>query len=95
MMPVWRTPRTHLTAYLPVRRRQSFDGYLTRPFLRVAVRLLREADARVFVFHTQIIEVTALMRRDSGRIARKNQRGHGRLRRWHSHRLVPEGFRGR
>jgi len=71
MMPVWRTPRRippRIFLFVDVSR--SMESHAAF-FLRVARAFVREADARVFVFHTQIIEVTALMRRDSGRIQEK------------------------
>jgi uncharacterized protein with von Willebrand factor type A (vWA) domain len=40
-------------------------------FLRMARSFCQVLDARVFVFHTSLIEVSALMKRDSGRVQEK------------------------
>jgi len=40
-------------------------------FLRVARAFAREADARVYVFHTRLAEVTPLMHKDSARVQEK------------------------
>lgn len=40
-------------------------------FLRMARSFCQVLNARVFVFHTSLIEVTALMKRDSGRVQEK------------------------
>ena len=71
MMPVWRTPQRippQIFFFVDVSRSMESHAAFC---LRVARAFVREADARVFVFHTKIIEVTALMRRDSGRIQEK------------------------
>jgi uncharacterized protein len=71
LQPVWRTHRRvtpSLWLFVDVSRSMEAHAAL---YLRVARAFVREADARVFVFHTQITEVTALLRRDSGRIQEK------------------------
>jgi uncharacterized protein with von Willebrand factor type A (vWA) domain len=40
-------------------------------FLRIARAFVQAADARVFVFHTRLAEVTPLLRRDSGTVQEK------------------------
>jgi uncharacterized protein with von Willebrand factor type A (vWA) domain len=40
-------------------------------FLRIARAFVQVLDARVFVFHTRLAEVTALLQRDSGRVQEK------------------------
>jgi uncharacterized protein len=40
-------------------------------FLRIARAFVQVVDARVFVFHTRLIEVTSLLQRDSGRVQEK------------------------
>jgi uncharacterized protein with von Willebrand factor type A (vWA) domain len=71
MMPIWRTPQRippRIFIFVDVSRSMESHAAFC---LRVARAFVREADARVFVFHTKIIEVTALMSRDSGRIQEK------------------------
>jgi uncharacterized protein with von Willebrand factor type A (vWA) domain len=40
-------------------------------FLRIARAFVQVLDARVFVFHTRVSEITALLQRDSGRVQEK------------------------
>jgi uncharacterized protein with von Willebrand factor type A (vWA) domain len=40
-------------------------------FLRIARAFVQVVDARVFIFHTRLLEVTGLLRRDSGRVQEK------------------------
>ena len=70
-LPVWRTPRVippRLFIFVDVSR--SMESHAAF-FLRVARAFVREADARVFVFHTKLVEVTPLLRRNSGRVQEK------------------------
>ncbi len=71
LAPAWqvrRTERPRLFILVDVSR--SMESHAAF-FLRVARAFAREADARVYVFHTRLAEVTALMQRDSARVQEK------------------------
>lgn len=69
--PAWRTPRIErprLFVLVDVSRSMETHAQL---FLRIARAFVQAADARVFVFHTRLAEVTPLLRRDSGAVQEK------------------------
>jgi uncharacterized protein with von Willebrand factor type A (vWA) domain len=69
--PAWRTPRRdrpRLFILVDVSRSMETHAQL---FLRIARAFVQAADARVFVFHTRLAEVTPLLRRDSGAVQEK------------------------
>jgi uncharacterized protein with von Willebrand factor type A (vWA) domain len=69
--PVWRTPRRErprLFILVDVSRSMETHAQL---FLRIARAFVHAADARVFVFHTRLSEVTPLLQRDSGAVQEK------------------------
>lgn len=69
--PAWRRPcreRPRLFVLVDVSR--SMETY-AQLFLRIARAFVGVLDARVFVFHTRLTEVTALLARDSGRVQEK------------------------
>jgi len=69
--PVWRTPRRErprLFILVDVSRSMQTHAQL---FLRIARAFVHAADARVFVFHTRLAEVTPLLQRDSGAVQEK------------------------
>ncbi len=71
MSPAWRTPRRErprLFILVDVSRSMETHAQL---FLRIARAFVHAADARVFVFHTRLAEVTALLQRDSGAVQEK------------------------
>lgn len=71
LTPIWRTAqRLPPRIFIFVDVSRSMEAHAAY-FLRVARAFVREANARVFVFHTKIIDVTALLQRDSGRIQEK------------------------
>ena len=71
VQPVWRTPRREqprLFILVDVSRSMETHAQL---FLRIARAFVQAADARVFVFHTRLAEVTPLLRRDSATVQEK------------------------
>ncbi|UCE32314.1 MAG: VWA domain-containing protein [Burkholderiales bacterium] len=69
--PVWRKRRTERPrVFILVDVSRSMQTY-AQLFLRVARAFVGVLDARVFVFHTRLIEVTALLERDSARVQEK------------------------
>ncbi|WP_119287176.1 vWA domain-containing protein [Azohydromonas sediminis] len=71
LAPAWRTPRRErprLFVLVDVSRSMETHAQL---FLRIARAFVHAADARVFVFHTRLAEVTPLLRRDSGAVQDK------------------------
>jgi uncharacterized protein with von Willebrand factor type A (vWA) domain len=71
LAPAWRTPRRErprLFVLVDVSRSMQTHAQL---FLRIARAFVHAADARVFVFHTRLAEVTPLLRRDSGAVQEK------------------------
>jgi len=69
--PVWRTPRLErprLFVLVDVSRSMQTHAQL---FLRIARAFVTTMDARVFVFHTRLAEVTALLRSDSASVQDK------------------------
>lgn len=71
LAPAWqvrRTERPRLFILVDVSR--SMESHAAF-FLRMARAFAREADARVYVFHTRLADVTALMQRDSARVQEK------------------------
>lgn len=69
--PVWRTPRRErprLFILVDVSRSMQTHAQV---FLRIARAFVQAADARVFVFHTRLAEVTPLLQRDSGAVQEK------------------------
>ncbi len=69
--PAWRTPRRErprLFLLVDVSRSMQTHAQL---FLRIARAFVHAADARVFVFHTRLAEVTPLLQRDSGAVQEK------------------------
>jgi uncharacterized protein with von Willebrand factor type A (vWA) domain len=69
--PAWRRLRREqprLFILVDVSRSMETHAQL---FLRVARAFVRTADARVFVFHTRLAEVTPLLQRDSGTVQEK------------------------
>jgi len=69
--PVWherRRERPRVFVLVDVSR--SMETY-AQLFLRIARAFVGVLDARVFVFHTRLAEVTPLLRRDSGRVQEK------------------------
>lgn len=69
--PAWRRPRTErprLFILVDVSRSMETHAQL---FLRVARAFVSAAQARVFVFHTRLTEVTPLLRRDSTAVQEK------------------------
>jgi uncharacterized protein with von Willebrand factor type A (vWA) domain len=69
--PVWRRPRRERPRlYLLVDVSRSMETY-ARMFLRVARAFVGVLDARAFVFHTRLAEVTAMLARDNGRMRDK------------------------
>jgi uncharacterized protein with von Willebrand factor type A (vWA) domain len=71
MNPVWRTPRRvapRLFVLVDVSRSMETHAQF---FLRVARAFVTAMDARVFVFHTRLAEVTPLLRSDSATVQEK------------------------
>ncbi len=71
LQPAWRLPRRErprLFILVDVSRSMETHAQL---FLRIARALVQAADARVFVFHTRLAEVTGLLKRDSGAVQEK------------------------
>lgn len=71
MHPVWRTPRREkprLFILVDVSRSMETHAQL---FLRLARAFVQAMDARVFVFHTRLAEVTPLLRSDSAAVQEK------------------------
>ncbi|HEY4069631.1 MAG TPA: VWA domain-containing protein [Burkholderiaceae bacterium] len=69
--PVWRAPRRvrpRLFILVDVSRSMETHAQL---FLRIARAFVVAMDARVFVFHTRLAEVTPLLRSDSGAVQEK------------------------
>ncbi|MFN9103867.1 MAG: vWA domain-containing protein [Betaproteobacteria bacterium] len=69
--PAWRQPRRerpHLVVLVDVSRSMETHAQL---FLRIARAFVVAAQARVFVFHTRLAEVTPLLQRDSGAVQEK------------------------
>ena len=69
--PVWRAPRRErprLFILVDVSRSMQTHAQL---FLRIARAFVTAMDARVFVFHTRLAEVTPLLRSDSGAVQEK------------------------
>jgi uncharacterized protein with von Willebrand factor type A (vWA) domain len=69
--PVWRAPRREwprLFILVDVSRSMETHAQL---FLRIARAFVVAMNARVFVFHTRLAEVTALLRRDSAAVQEK------------------------
>jgi uncharacterized protein with von Willebrand factor type A (vWA) domain len=69
--PAWRTPRRErprLFILVDVSRSMETHAQL---FLHIARAFVQAADARVFVFHTRLAEVTPLLQRDSGAVQEK------------------------
>jgi uncharacterized protein with von Willebrand factor type A (vWA) domain len=69
--PVWRTPRREkprLFILVDVSRSMETHAQL---FLRIARAFVGAMDARVFVFHTRLAEVTPLLRSDSAAVQEK------------------------
>ena len=69
--PVWRTPRRErprLFVLVDVSRSMETHAQL---FLRIARAFVVAMNARVFVFHTRLAEVTPLLRRDSAAVQEK------------------------
>lgn len=69
--PVWRQPRRErpkLFILVDVSRSMQTHAQL---FLRIARAFVGAAQARVFVFHTRLAEVTPLLQRDSGAVQEK------------------------
>jgi uncharacterized protein len=71
LAPVWRQPRRErprLFVLVDVSRSMETHAQL---FLRIARAFVGAAQARVFVFHTRLAEVTPLLQRDSGAVQEK------------------------
>jgi uncharacterized protein with von Willebrand factor type A (vWA) domain len=71
MAPVWRSPRherPRLFILVDVSRSMETHAQL---FLRIARAFVQAADARAFVFHTRLAEVTPLLRRDTAAVQEK------------------------
>ena len=71
LQPVWRAPRREwprLFILVDVSRSMETHAQL---FLRIARAFVAAMDARVFVFHTRLAEVTSLLRCDSATIQQK------------------------
>ncbi len=69
--PAWRAPRRERPRlYLLVDVSRSMETH-AQLFLRIARAFVAAMQARVFVFHTRLAEVTPLLRRDSGRVQEK------------------------
>jgi uncharacterized protein with von Willebrand factor type A (vWA) domain len=71
MAPVWRSPRRErprLFILVDVSRSMETHAQL---FLRIARAFVQAADARAFVFHTRLAEVTPLLRRDTTAVQEK------------------------
>ncbi len=71
MAPAWRQPRRErprLFVLVDVSRSMETHAQL---FLRIARAFVVAAQARVFVFHTRLAEVTPLLQRDSGAVQEK------------------------
>ncbi len=71
LAPVWRQPRRErprLFVLVDVSRSMETHAQL---FLRIARAFVVAAQARVFVFHTRLAEVTPLLQRDSGAVQEK------------------------
>ncbi|MFM1988643.1 MAG: hypothetical protein RJA99_1600 [Pseudomonadota bacterium] len=69
--PTWQRPRRErprLYVLVDVSRSMETHAQL---FLRIARALVIAADARVFVFHTRLAEVTPMLRRDSATVQEK------------------------
>jgi uncharacterized protein len=71
LAPAWRQPRrerARLFVLVDVSRSMETHAQL---FLRIARAFVVAAQARVFVFHTRLAEVTPLLQRDSGAVQEK------------------------
>jgi uncharacterized protein with von Willebrand factor type A (vWA) domain len=71
LAPAWRQPRRErprLFVLVDVSRSMETHAQL---FLRIARAFVGAAQARVFVFHTRLAEVTPLLQRDSGAVQEK------------------------
>jgi len=71
VQPAWRSPRRErprLFILVDVSRSMETHAQL---FLRIARAFVQAADARVFVFHTRLAEVTPLLQRDSAAVQEK------------------------
>lgn len=71
LAPAWRQPRRErprLFVLVDVSRSMETHAQL---FLRIARAFVAAAQARVFVFHTRLAEVTPLLQRDSGAVQEK------------------------
>lgn len=71
LVPVWRAPRRQrprLFILVDVSRSMQTHAQL---FLRIARAFVQAAQARVFVFHTRLTEVTPLLQRDSAAVQEK------------------------
>ena len=69
--PVWRRPRRERPRlYVLVDVSRSMETY-AQLFLRIARAFVGVLDARVFVFHTRLAEITPLLASDSGRVQEK------------------------
>jgi uncharacterized protein with von Willebrand factor type A (vWA) domain len=69
--PAWRQPRRvrpRLFILVDVSRSMETHAQL---FLRIARAFVQAAQARVFVFHTRLAEITPLLQRDSGAVQEK------------------------
>ena len=71
LAPAWRRPRREKPrVFILVDVSRSMETH-AQLFLRIARAFVRAVDARVFVFHTRLAEVTPLMHRDSARVQEK------------------------
>jgi uncharacterized protein len=71
VQPAWRTPRRErprLFILVDVSRSMQTHAQL---FLRIARAFVQAAQARVFVFHTRLADVTPLLQRDSAAVQEK------------------------
>ncbi len=71
LAPVWQRPQTQPPRlFLLVDVSRSMESHAAF-FLRVARAFARSADARVFVFHVRLAEITPLLQRDSATVQEK------------------------
>jgi uncharacterized protein with von Willebrand factor type A (vWA) domain len=71
MQPAWRRPRREKPrVFILVDVSRSMETH-AQLFLRIARAFVVALDARVFVFHTRLAEVTPLLRSDSGAVQEK------------------------
>lgn len=69
--PAWRKPRRErVPLFILVDVSRSMETH-AQLFLRIARAFVQAADARVFVFHTRLAEVTPLLQRDSATVQEK------------------------